>query len=66
MNQEAAVRDAPTGFGPQQPVVENGRIEQVPRCSATRRMAGFRRSDGRSQRGVMMAFPKVSDKKICR
>jgi len=35
-------------------------------CSATRRMAGYRRSDGRSQRGVMMAFPKVSDKKICR
>jgi hypothetical protein len=35
-------------------------------CSATGRMAGFRRSDGRSQRGVMMAFPKVSDKKICR
>ena len=26
-------------------------------CSATRRMAGFRRSDGRSQRCVMMAFP---------
>jgi choline dehydrogenase-like flavoprotein len=35
-------------------------------CSATRRMAGYRRSDGRSQRGVMMAFPKVSDKTICR
>jgi DNA-binding response OmpR family regulator len=35
-------------------------------CSATGRMAGFRRSDGRSQRGVMMAFPKISDKKITR
>jgi hypothetical protein len=29
-------------------------------------MAGQRQSDGRSRRGVMMAFPKISDKKICR